>query len=117
MEDLIEEIVGDIRDEQEKVLSEIEEIAANRYIIDGKTDIGKLNEKLGVKIPEDEFETIGGFVLGLFGRLPAEGDQVRYENLLFTVLRLRKNRISRIRVLKYVETPDKRGEEDDTNRT
>jgi putative hemolysin len=117
MEDLIEEIVGDIRDEQEKVLKEIEEIAANRYIVDGKTDIGKLNEKLGVKIPEDEFETIGGFVLGLFGRLPAEGDQVRYENLLFTVLRLRRNRISRIRVLKYIETTDERGEEDDANRT
>jgi putative hemolysin len=116
MEDLIEEIVGDIRDEQEKVLREIEEIAANRYIIDGKTDIGKLNEQLGVSIPEDEFETIGGFVLGLFGRLPAEGDQVRYENLLFTVLRLRKNRISRVRVLKYIETSEERGDEDDTNR-
>ncbi len=56
MEDLIEEIVGDIRDEQEKELREIEEIAANRYIVDGKTDIGKLNERLGVKLPEDEFE-------------------------------------------------------------
>jgi putative hemolysin len=101
MEDLIEEIVGDIRDEQEKELREIHEIAANRYIVDGKADIGKVNEKLGVNLPEDEFETIGGFVLGLFGRLPAEGDQIRYDNLLFTVLRLRKNRISRIRVLKY----------------
>jgi putative hemolysin len=101
MEDLIEEIIGDIRDEQEKVLREIEEIAANRYLVDGKTDIEKVNERLGVALPEDEFETIGGFVLGLFGRLPAEGDQVKYENMMFTVLRLRKNRISRIRVLKY----------------
>ena len=100
MEDLIEEIVGDIRDEQEKVLREIDEIAANRYIVDGKTDIGKVNQKLGVKLPEDEFETIGGFVLGLFGRLPAEGDQIRYNNLMFTVLRLRKNRIARVRILK-----------------
>lgn len=100
MEDLIEEIVGDIRDEQEKELFEIDEIASNRYIVDGGTDIGRVNERLGVEIPEDEFETIGGFVLGLFGRLPAEGDQVRYNNLMFTVLRLRKNRISRIRMLK-----------------
>src|SRR5574341_560925 len=115
MEDLIEEIVGDIRDEQEKVLREIEEIAANRYIVDGKTDIGKVNEKLGATLPEDEFETIGGFVLGLFGRLPAEGDQVRYENMMFTVLRLRKNRISRIRVLKYTaESPDGGEDEDAT---
>jgi putative hemolysin len=101
MEDLIEEIVGDIRDEQEKVLREIEEIAANRYLVDGRTNIETVNERLGVKLPEDEFETIGGFVLGIFGRLPAEGDQVRYQDLMFTVLRLRKNRISRIRVLKY----------------
>jgi putative hemolysin len=117
MEDLIEEIVGDIRDEQEKELREIDEIAANRYIVDGKTDIGKLNEKLGVKIPEDEFETIGGFVLGLFGRLPAEGDQIRYENMLFTVLRLRKNRISRVRVLKYAPENIERGDHENTTGT
>jgi putative hemolysin len=104
MEDLIEEIVGDIRDEQEKELREIEEISANRYVVDGRTDIGKLNERLEAKLPEDEFETVGGFVLGLFGRLPAEGDQIRFDNLLFTVLRLRKNRIARIRILKY--TPE-----------
>ncbi len=100
IEDLIEEIVGDIRDEQEKELREIDEIAANRYIVDGKADIGKVNERIGVKLPEEEFETIGGFVLGLFGRLPAEGDQIRFDNLMFTVLRLRKNRIARIRILK-----------------
>jgi putative hemolysin len=118
MEDLIEEIVGDIRDEKEKELRDIEEIAANRYIIDGKTDIGKVNERLGVKLPEDAFETIGGFVLGVFGRLPAEGDQVRYHDLMFTVLRLRKNRISRIRLLKYSSEEDKeRGDYDDAVNT
>jgi putative hemolysin len=110
MEDLIEEIVGDIRDEQEKELREIDEIAANRYIVDGKADIGKVNYRLGVKLPEDQFETIGGFVLGLFGRLPAEGDQVRYNNLMFTVLRLRKNRIARVRILKL--TPEDQAQED-----
>jgi putative hemolysin len=112
MEDLIEEIVGDIRDEQEKELREIEEISANRYIVDGRTDIGKLNERLTAKLPEDEFETVGGFVLGLFGRLPAEGDQIRSDNLLFTVLRLRKNRIARIRILKYTPENHERGEDE-----
>ena len=116
MEDLIEEIVGDIRDEQEKELREIHEVAANRYVVDGRTDIGQVNNKLGVKIPEDEFETIGGFVLGLFGRLPAEGDQIKYHDLQFTVLRLHKNRISRIRVLKFAPPNNVRGENnDDTN--
>jgi len=117
LEDLIEEIVGDIRDEQEKELREIDEVAANRYIVEGKTDIGKLNEKLRLALPEDEFETVGGFVLGLFGRLPAEGDQVRYENLMFTVLRLRKNRIARIRILKYAEEQPERGEHENTDRS
>lgn len=116
MEDLIEEIVGDIRDEQEKDLREIDEVASNRYIVDGKTDIGKLNEKLGIKLPEDEFETVGGFILGLFGRLPAEGDQVRFGNMMFTVLRLRRNRISRIRILKYEEDRSERGGHEDTDR-
>ncbi len=117
MEDLIEEIVGDIRDEQEKDLREIHEVAANRYVVDGRTDIGLLNKKLGVQLPEDEFETIGGFVLGLFGRLPSEGDQMKFANLMFTVLRLRKNRISRIRILKYAPENHERGEDDDTTGT
>ena len=51
MEDLIEEIVGDIRDEQEKELREIDEIAANRYIVDGKTDIGRVNERVAMSHP------------------------------------------------------------------
>jgi putative hemolysin len=119
MEDLIEEIVGDIRDEQEKELREIEEVAAHRYIIDGKTDIGKVNDRLGLQLPEDEFETVGGFVLGLFGRLPAEGDQVRFHNLMFTVLRLRKNRIARVRILRlppddHVADQGERGEDENT---
>ncbi|HAS55643.1 MAG: hypothetical protein A2X56_01560 [Nitrospirae bacterium GWC2_57_13] len=102
MEDLIEEIVGDIRDEKEKELREIDQVAEHRYVVDGRTDIGKVNEVLELDLPEDEFETIGGFVLGLFGRLPAEGDQVRHKNVLFTVLRLRKNRIARVRILKHL---------------
>jgi putative hemolysin len=114
MEDLIEEIVGDIQDEQEKVLREIEEIAANRYLVDGKTNIEKVNERLGMSLPEDEFETIGGFVLGLFGRLPAEGDQIKYQDMMFTVLRLRKNRISRIRVLKYAPEEKRSEANEDT---
>lgn len=117
LEDLIEEIVGDIRDEKEKVLREIEEVAAHRYVVDGRTDIGKLNERLGLHLPEDEFETVGGFVLGLFGRLPAEGDQVRHENVLFTVLRLRKNRIARIRILKYVPDESEGEQHEDAART
>ena len=117
MEDLIEELVGDVRDEQETELREIDEVAANRYIVEGRTDIGKLNEKLGVTVPEDEFETVGGFVLGLFGKLPVEGDQVRYENLQFTVLRLRKNRIARIRVLKYAPENHEKGHDDDATGT
>lgn len=117
MEDLIEEIVGDIQDEQEKELREIDEIASNRYTVDGRTDIGKVNMRLGVAIPEDEFETIGGFVLGLFGRLPAEGDQIRYQHMMFTVLRLRKNRISRIRVLLYAADNQERGQDEDTTGT
>ena len=117
IEDLIEEIVGDIKDEQEKEFRTIDEIAANRYVVDGRTDIGKVNERLNVDLPMDEFETIGGFVLGLFGRLPAEGDQVKDGNLMFTVLRLRKNRISRIRILKYTRENNERGEANDATGT
>ena len=117
MEDLIEELVGDVRNEPGTEIREIDEVAANRYIVEGRTDIGKLNEKLGVTVPEDEFETVGGFVLGLFGKLPVEGDQVKYENLQFTVLRLRKNRIARLRVLKYAPEKQEKGNDDDATGT
>jgi putative hemolysin len=117
MEDLIEELVGDVGDEQRAELRDIDEVAANRYIVEGRTDIGKLNETLDVTLPEDEFETVGGFVLGLFGKLPVEGDQVRYDNLQFTVLRLRKNRIARIRVLKYAPENQEKGNDDDATGT
>ncbi len=115
MEDLIEEIVGDIRDEKEKELREIDQVAEHRFVVDGRTDIGKVNEVLELDLPEDEFETIGGFVLGLFGRLPAEGDQVRHKNVLFTVLRLRKNRIARVRILKHLPG-EERGAVENTTR-
>ena len=114
MEDLIEEIVGDILDEKEKELREISRIARNRYLVDGRADIGKINKELKLNLPEKEFETVGGFVLGLFGRLPAEGDQIRHENLLFTVLRLRKNRIARIRILKTEGKSNDRGNNENT---
>ena len=94
MEDLIEEIVGDIRDEQEKELREIDEIAANRYIVDGRTDIGKLNENWASSCRKTNSRPSAVLCSGSSADCLQKATRSQHQNLLFTVLRLRKNRIS-----------------------
>lgn len=85
IEDLMEEIVGEIYDEHDQEESMLEFIAPNKIMVSGKHNIEELNEQLGTNIPTDEFKTVGGFVFGTLGREPEQGDTVNFEDLLFTV--------------------------------
>ncbi|WP_319469594.1 hemolysin family protein [uncultured Trichococcus sp.] len=83
MEDLVEEIVGDIRDESDELFNEIEVLKEDEYLVRGSAEIDLINEMLGVKIESEDFDTIGGFVTGLFGRLPEAGEQIEFNNSTF----------------------------------
>ncbi|MGH7662830.1 MAG: hemolysin family protein [Gemmatimonadaceae bacterium] len=97
MEDLLEEIVGEILDEYD----EPEPVASARgedALISGSTHIGELNERFGLGIPEEEYNTVGGYVFGTLGRLPAIGDRVSVSGAVFTVREMTGRRIETLDV-------------------
>ncbi|HEY5340907.1 MAG TPA: hemolysin family protein [Candidatus Aquilonibacter sp.] len=95
MEDLLEEIVGEIRDEHDQDEQEpIRLINENEALVDAGTNIEDVNAKLGTRLPTDDFETIGGYTVGIFGKLPHEGEEVRADR--FTRLRVERTRGRRI---------------------
>ncbi len=98
IEDLIEEIVGEIEDEYDQVEKEIEKIGDGEYIVDGSTKILFINGFLGLNMESDDFDSIGGFIMGQMGRLPKVGEVIMYENVKFTVKSVLKHRIQKIKV-------------------
>jgi len=101
MEDLLEEIVGEIRDEHDEGEEEpIRMLSPDESIVDASANIEDVNARLGTHLPYDEFETIGGYTVGLFGRLPKEGEEITAEDSVrLRVDRTRGRRILSVRVL------------------
>jgi putative hemolysin len=100
MEDLVEAIVGNIKDEYDDEEEEIIEESENIFTIDGTTYIEEVNELVGEIIPEGDYDTLGGFIISLLDFLPQDGDmnEVTYENLKFTILDVEERRIGKVRV-------------------
>ena len=99
LEDLIEEIVGDIDDEFDDEVSEISTLEPDTYLIQGSTHINDVNDQLGLHLTSEDFDSIGGFIIGLLGRLPESGEELIYENLNILVLDVEKNRIGQIKIV------------------
>ncbi len=99
IEDLVEEIVGDIRDEYEGREHEIEFISENEFIVYGSTKLDDVNEILGIDIQSEDFDSLGGFILGELGRLPDKGETIQYSSIKFIVEKVDKNRIEEIRII------------------
>lgn len=102
LEDILEEIVGEIFDEFEEKTHSIQYVGDNVYLVDGLESIMKVNEKLGLNLPLDRADTIGGFVLGLIDDIPSEGDSpvVSYKDVVFKVEKIKGKRIKTVRVTK-----------------
>ena len=100
MEDLLEEIVGEIRDEHDEGEEEpVRILDDHEAIVDAGVNIEDLNAKLGTHLPHEEFETIGGYTVGLFGRLPSEGEEVEtMVHVKLKVERMRGRRIMAVRI-------------------
>jgi CBS domain containing-hemolysin-like protein len=111
MEDLLEEIVGEIRDEHDEEEEEpIRFVGENEAVVDAGTGIRDVNESLGIDLPVDEFDTIGGLTVGLFGRFPQEGEEVQAEGgVCLRIDRMRGRRILAVRVIK--RNPDDEAED------
>ncbi len=100
IEDLLEEIVGEIFDEYDLEEAMVEVLAEDTYRIDGRAAMDEVRELLGVDLPEYGGETIGGFVYDLVGRIPVPGEMVAFENVHFEVEKVVGRRISKIIVTK-----------------
>ena len=100
MEDLLEEIVGEIRDEHDEGEEEpLRIVSDTEAVADSGVNIEDVNAKLGTHLPHEEFETIGGFTMGLFGRLPTEGEEIEAdEHTRLKVERMRGRRILSVRI-------------------
>jgi putative hemolysin len=98
IEDLIEEIVGNIADEYDEDVKDFQKLDSNVYIVDGLVSIDEVNEKLNLKLPTEHHDTIGGFVLNLIGNIPETGESVQYENITFTVEKIDEKRIEQIKI-------------------
>lgn len=100
LEDLIEEIVGEIHDEFEREEKMVVKVDENTYLVDGRLSIKDLSDELKTDLPEKDYDTIGGFVFGELGKAPSVGDVVRFENLLVSVERIHRRRIIRVKIIK-----------------
>lgn len=99
IEDLLEEIVGEIWEEHAEEFDRIEILAPNKIALSGRYEVDELNERLDLDFPEEEFKTIGGFVFGLVGREPLVGDTVHFEDLTLSVLKMDGRRIDKVQIL------------------
>jgi CBS domain containing-hemolysin-like protein len=99
MEDIIEEIVGEIEDEYDKDLPPIVRQSKNTFLVDGSVTISDLNDETGLDLPEEEFETVGGLIYDLVGSLPEKGRSIVYHQVTFVVEQVEGQRIVKVKLI------------------
>lgn len=114
MEDIIEEVMGDIDDEYDEEETEIVKVDENTYMIDGNTDLDDINDELGLELVSENSETLGGFIIELLGDLPDEEEKedkvIEYENLVFKIESVKDRRIEKVKL--YITPESSNGSEE-----
>ncbi|MDQ0150321.1 CBS domain containing-hemolysin-like protein [Eubacterium multiforme] len=98
IEDLVEEIVGDIEDEYDKERDSIEVIKEDEYVVDGSARLDDVSDLIGVNMESEEFDSVGGLIIGALGRIPEEHEEVVIDRIKFVVEEVEKNRIMKVRI-------------------
>ncbi|MGZ3679875.1 MAG: CNNM domain-containing protein [Ktedonobacterales bacterium] len=114
IEDLVEEIIGDILDEYDKEEKIFERISDNEFIVDAKISLDELNEELETNLTSEDYETLGGFIYAQLDKIPTIGDTVHYDGLTLTVLGTKGRRITKVKIVRSTgdegtaeQTPDR----------
>jgi CBS domain containing-hemolysin-like protein len=107
IEDILEELVGEIADEYEPPEPEpLVRVGPDQLEVDGRVRVDQINDELGVELPEDEdYDTVAGFVFSTLGRIPEAGEQFAHENLRFRILDAGPRKISRLAIERIVQEP------------
>lgn len=99
IEDLLEEIVGDIQDEYDEEEPEIERVTENEYILSARASLDEVNDELDIDLPSEGGDTLGGYIYSQLGRVPLEGEEVPFDKGILKVLSVDGNSIDRVRAL------------------
>jgi CBS domain containing-hemolysin-like protein len=105
VEDVVEELVGEIRDEYDSEAEPIVREADDAFVFSGKVAIGEMVERLGVEVDDGGFETVGGFVLARVGRVPLVGERFETDGLEVDVLEAERRRIHKVRIRRHQPAP------------
>ncbi|MEE9172933.1 MAG: hemolysin family protein [candidate division NC10 bacterium] len=98
VEDLLEEIVGEIEDEYDEEPPPLRRLADGSYIVDARMEVDRLNEELGIQLPEGEYETLGGFLTHLLQKIPDTGEEAQYGGMRFLITESDKRSIVKVRM-------------------
>jgi magnesium and cobalt exporter, CNNM family len=111
LEDLLEELVGEITDEYDREEPLAQPVGDDAYLVDGKMPIDEVNELLDVELPDDEWDTIAGLMLDLVGAIPTEGQEVRFNGLDFKAERVKGRRIAKVLITRVESTTETEGDD------
>ena len=106
IEDILEEIVGEIQDEYDTEEAPVRHLSEREAIVDALAPLGQVNELLSLRLDADDVDTIGGFVYDRLGRVPEPGDEVVADGVRLTVVAIDGNRIKKVRILRPVPSPE-----------
>ncbi len=114
VEDLVEEIVGEIRDEYDAPEEEVQQLSGDEAIVDGRVGIDEINERFDTALQKEDFDSVGGFIVNELGRMPNTGDMVKADGISMKVMSVTGRRISKVRVTKVgddegEDAPDSNG--------
>ena len=110
IEDMLEEIVGEIRDEYDVESEPIVDEGGGRFLFSGKVDIDEVTQRLGVQIAREGFETVGGYLMTHLGRVPSVGERVDIDELHVEVIDVDRRRVNKVRISRLAPVPSHDGE-------
>jgi magnesium and cobalt transporter len=109
VEDLLEEIVGEIRDEYDVESDTVSEESPGTFVFSGRVNVDEVRDRLRIEIEREGFETVGGFLLSHLGRMPYVGETFEVDGLSVEVLEVERRRITKVRVQRSVPAPAEEG--------
>ena len=106
MEDILEEIIGDIQDEFDNETPEILKLSAGTFLCDARMNLDALSKTLGIEFPADDFDTLGGFVFDLFGKIPVKYEKIRYKGHEIIIQDMDGHKINTVKLILKSETQE-----------